>query len=127
MFFVAECGIWKGSKQFLGKIDQLLSYLTWRDSKTALICFIRNKEFGTVIDTIKNTIHSHSCFENEEIISVVNGFDTDSSSRMIRLDQYVLLSYVFIILDDVASTSISVSLYRKLVKLRSRYRYPHIH
>jgi len=63
--FVAECGIWKGVKQFLGKIDQLLSYLTWRDSKTALICFVRNKEFGTVIETIKKETPSHACFVKE--------------------------------------------------------------
>lgn len=60
--FVAECGIWKGAKQFLGKIDQLLSYLTWRDSKTALIFFVRNKEFGPVVETIKKEIVSHSSF-----------------------------------------------------------------
>ncbi len=60
--FVAECGMWKGAKQFLGKIDQLLSYLTWRDSKTALICFVRNKEFGSVVETIKKEIPSHACF-----------------------------------------------------------------
>ncbi len=50
--FVAECAIWKGSNQFLGKIDQLLSYLTWRDSKTALICFVRNKDVANVLNTI---------------------------------------------------------------------------
>lgn len=60
--FVAECGVWKGAKQFLGKVDQLLSYLTWRDSKTALICFVRNKEFAAVIETIKKEIPSHTCF-----------------------------------------------------------------
>jgi hypothetical protein len=63
--FVAECGVWKGAKQFLGKIDQLLSYLTWRDSKTALICFVRNKEFGSVIETIRHEISSHACFVKE--------------------------------------------------------------
>lgn len=63
--FVAECGIWKGAKQFLGKIDQLLSYLTWRDSKTALICFVRNKEFGNVVETIKKEIPSQTCFVKE--------------------------------------------------------------
>ena len=47
-----DAGIWRGAKQFLGKIDQLLSYLTWRDSKTALICFVQNKEFGSVLETI---------------------------------------------------------------------------
>ena len=63
--FVAECGIWKGIKNFLGKIDQLLSYLTWRDSKTALICFVRNKEFSSVLETIKNEITGHANFVKE--------------------------------------------------------------
>lgn len=63
--FVAECAIWKGAKQFLGKIDQLLSYLTWRDSKTSMICFVRNKEFRTVIETIKKEFPSHACFVKE--------------------------------------------------------------
>lgn len=63
--FVAECGIWKGVKHFLGKVDQLLSYLTWRDSKTALICFVRNQEFTAVIETIKKEIPSHACFVKE--------------------------------------------------------------
>src|SRR5690606_33643291 len=34
--FVAECKFWKGPKKFLEGIDQLLGYLTHRDSKTAL-------------------------------------------------------------------------------------------
>jgi hypothetical protein len=63
--FVAECGIWKGAKQFLGKIDQLLSYLTWRDSKTALISFVRNKEFSSVLETIKTEILKHASFVKE--------------------------------------------------------------
>jgi len=63
--FVAECGVWKGAKQFLGKIDQLLSYLTWRDSKTALVCFVRNKEFGPVLQAIKETTPSHPCFTKD--------------------------------------------------------------
>lgn len=63
--FVAECGVWKGAKQFLGKIDQLLSYLTWRDSKTALISFVRNKEFGVVMQSIKTEIRTHPCFVKE--------------------------------------------------------------
>lgn len=60
--FVAECGIWRGAKQFLGKIDQLLSYLTWRDSKTALICFVQNKEFGSVLETITAETPKHPAF-----------------------------------------------------------------
>lgn len=60
--FVAECANWKGAKQFLGKIDQLLSYLTWRDSKTAVICFVKNKDFANVLNTIEEQIPKHPCF-----------------------------------------------------------------
>jgi hypothetical protein len=35
--FIGECKIWKGPKELLKAIDQLLSYLTWRDTKAALI------------------------------------------------------------------------------------------
>jgi hypothetical protein len=64
--FVAECGIWQEAKQFFGKIDQLLSCLTWRDSKTALICFVRNKEFGSVLETIKTETPKHSAFVKDQ-------------------------------------------------------------
>jgi len=37
--FIAECKFWSGEKQFLETIDQLLSYLTWRDTKTAILIF----------------------------------------------------------------------------------------
>lgn len=40
--FVGECKFWKGEKSFLSTIDQLLGYLTWRDSKTAVIMFVKN-------------------------------------------------------------------------------------
>jgi hypothetical protein len=37
--FIAECKFWAGEKQFLETIDQLLSYLSWRDTKTAVLIF----------------------------------------------------------------------------------------
>ena len=42
--FVAECTVWYGEKKLLGKVDQLISYLTWRDAKAALVIF--NKKIG---------------------------------------------------------------------------------
>jgi hypothetical protein len=41
--FVAECKFWKGEKHFIPTIDQLLSYTSWRDTKTAIILFNRQK------------------------------------------------------------------------------------
>lgn len=60
--FVGECKFWTGAKGFLGTIDQLLGYLTWRDSKTSVIMFVRNKDFTNVIETAKQTIQTHKNF-----------------------------------------------------------------
>lgn len=46
--FVAECKMWTGEKEVPSAIDQLDSYLTWRDCKTALIYFVRRKDFLSV-------------------------------------------------------------------------------
>ncbi|HKJ81891.1 MAG TPA: hypothetical protein VJ954_07700 [Ignavibacteriaceae bacterium] len=82
--FVAECKFWHGSSEFLKAISQLFDrYLTWRDSKTALILFVRNKEFSNIIETIKNDISTHPYFMSE------NGARGETS-----------LSYIFFIPQD---------------------------
>lgn len=60
--FVAECKFWSGLKGFLGTINQLLSYLTWRDSKAAILVFIQNKEVGPVLKQIEEKISEHLSF-----------------------------------------------------------------
>lgn len=57
--FVAECKFWKGQKRLTEGIDQLLGYLTHRDTKTALIFFVDQKEMTTVVSTIKTEIIKH--------------------------------------------------------------------
>lgn len=61
--FVAECKFWKGQKKFMKAIDQLLGYLTHRDSKTALMVFINQKEPTSVIETAKTEIKNHPHFK----------------------------------------------------------------
>jgi hypothetical protein len=60
--FVGECKFWTGQKGFLKTIDQLLGYLTWRDSKAAIIMFVPNKDFSGVVKTAKETIENHPNF-----------------------------------------------------------------
>lgn len=60
--FVAECKFWRGIKSYYAAIDQLLSYLTWRDSKTALILFVDNKEITSVLEQINNKTENHKNF-----------------------------------------------------------------
>lgn len=57
--FVAECKFWKGQKKLAEAIDQLLGYLTHRDTKTALIFFVDQKEMTSIVRTIKTEISSH--------------------------------------------------------------------
>ena len=67
--FIAECKFWKGKKAFLQTIDQLLGYLTWRDSKAAVVIFSRNKDFSSVIETVESKIAEHPnfiAFESKE-------------------------------------------------------------
>ena len=60
--FVGECKFWKGIKAFHETIDQILSYLTWRDSKAAIICFVNNKELNPVLEQISTGTPQHPCF-----------------------------------------------------------------
>lgn len=65
--FVAECKFWHGSSEFLKAISQLFDrYLTWRDSKTALILFVTNKDFSNILNTIRNDIKKHPYYVKEK-------------------------------------------------------------
>jgi len=57
--FIAELKFWHGKKGFLDTISQLLGYLTWRDSKAAVIMFVRNKDFSSVLNTAQACISEH--------------------------------------------------------------------
>lgn len=63
--FVSECKYWKGEKMFLKTIDQLLGYLTWRNSKVAIINFVQNNEFTEVLNKVRTSIITHSNFLKE--------------------------------------------------------------
>lgn len=60
--FVAECKFWNGIRAFYETIDQILSYLTWRDSKTAILCFVKNKEINPVLKQIESETPKHNCY-----------------------------------------------------------------
>jgi hypothetical protein len=60
--FIAECKFWAGIKSLFDATTQLLSYLTWRDSKAALVLFVRNKKFTEVLETIEQEISRHPHF-----------------------------------------------------------------
>jgi len=47
-------------------IDQLLGYLSWRDSKAAILVFNRNKDFSRVVSTLPETVRAHPNFQKDE-------------------------------------------------------------
>jgi len=60
--FVAECKFWRGAKQHHETIDQVLSYLTWRDSKTAIVFFVDTKEMAAPLQAIEDSTPKHPSF-----------------------------------------------------------------
>lgn len=60
--FVAECKVWVGPKVIAETIDQVMSYLTWRDSKAAILFFVPNKQFMPVLEQIRAGVPKHPLF-----------------------------------------------------------------
>lgn len=57
--FIGECKIWSGPGAVGEAIDQLLGYLVWRDSKAALLFFIRTARPAETIAKLHAAIESH--------------------------------------------------------------------
>jgi hypothetical protein len=87
--FIAECKFWHGEKGFLETVDQLLSYVTWRDTKTALVIFNRNKNLSGVIEAIKKAMPDYQHFkrgpkiEGETKLRYVLGQPNDPAREVI--------------------------------------------
>ena len=62
--FIAECKFWRGPKSLLEAVDQVLAYSTWRDSKTAIILFVKQQDFSSVLEKIPSTIAGHKNFKS---------------------------------------------------------------
>jgi hypothetical protein len=63
--FIAECKFWKGEKALLDAIGQLLGYLTWRDTKAAILMFNRDRALSGVLAKVPGIVAKHPAFERE--------------------------------------------------------------
>lgn len=63
--FIAECKFWEGKKAFKETIDQLLGYVSWRDTKTAIIIFNRNKDLSSVLSQIPTATQEYINFKRQ--------------------------------------------------------------
>jgi hypothetical protein len=62
VIFIAECKFWSGEKNYLSTIDQLLGYLTWRDTKASVIVFVKQKGFSAILEKIQSETIKHPNF-----------------------------------------------------------------
>ena len=93
--FIAECKFWKGSKAFKESIDQLLSYSTWRDTKTALLVFNRDTEMSTVLKSIPEVVKDHPKYKSSRDYDSETGFRYTLSHRDDANREIVLTVLVF--------------------------------
>ena len=57
--FIAECKFWRGSAEFNNAVDQLLRYLSWRDTKCALVIFNKTKDSSSVRNKMHGVMEAH--------------------------------------------------------------------
>jgi hypothetical protein len=67
--FIGECKFWGGPKKFSETIDQLMGYVTWRDTKTAILVFNRGTDTSKVLIGIKAILEEHPRFKRMETAS----------------------------------------------------------
>jgi hypothetical protein len=60
--FIAECKFWDGPQSLTEALDQVFTYATWRDTKLALIVFVRARGLTTVIKSAKKALEEHEQF-----------------------------------------------------------------
>ena len=63
--FIAECKFWAGPASVHKAIDQILGYLTWRDTKAALLVFCKAADFTNTLSKLAATIPDHPNFKRE--------------------------------------------------------------
>ncbi len=77
--FIAECKFWHGQKAFSEAVDQLLNYLTWRDSKCALLVFNKTKDTNGV------RLKMHEVMESLPVFRKTENYSLTGDSRYVLI------------------------------------------
>ena len=67
--FIAECKKWRGPKGFGEAIDQLLGYVTWRDTKAALVLFVNSGQPTEVEKKAVAAVREHTAFKRTQVMA----------------------------------------------------------
>jgi hypothetical protein len=60
--FIGECKLWDGEATLAEALDQIFRYAVWRDTKTAVLLFIRRANVSSVIEKSLKLIRSRENF-----------------------------------------------------------------
>jgi hypothetical protein len=93
--FIAECLIWRGGKYLFEKIDQLLRYTSWRDTKTAVLIFNKGVDFTKVLSEIPDVVKKHSNFKRHLEYKSESGFRFVFSHKDDRNRELILTVLAF--------------------------------
>ena len=63
--FIGECKFWADRKSLLAAIDQILGYLTWRDTKASVLLFCKSVDFTNTLSSIAAAVPEHPNFKRE--------------------------------------------------------------
>jgi hypothetical protein len=60
--FICECKFWSGAEGFSDTIDQLFRYTSWRDTKLAIVMFVREKGLTSIVAKARTALSGHPQF-----------------------------------------------------------------
>jgi hypothetical protein len=60
--FIGECKFWSGVKGFIATIEQLFGYSAWRDTKLAVVMFVRERGLTDIIEKAREALAAHERF-----------------------------------------------------------------
>jgi len=62
--FIAELKFCQGPKSLTRATDQLFRYLSWRDTRVAIVLLNKKGKFTKVLEQIASTLTDHTCFKS---------------------------------------------------------------
>jgi hypothetical protein len=77
--FIAECKYWIGADSLHRAVGQLLDYTAWRDTKTAVVMFNRNKNLSAVVGQVPEVVRSHPNFKRDIPLNTSQDFVLSST------------------------------------------------
>lgn len=91
--FVAECKMWTGESEVEKALQQLDGYLTWRDCKTALIFFVRRKDFCAILTKAQKRLEAIPMLSQIQVLdkNELRGFMASTSTPGQRKEVRFLL------------------------------------